>query len=84
MHKSFLLVKSNNNAHKLYIVIHMTQQVMVSTDHAPPMLVKCLLLKQPSSAAAERAFSLLTNSFNDEQRRSLEGYIELSIMLQYM
>ena len=42
-----------------------------------------VLLMQPSSAAAERAFSLLTNSFNDEQKRSLEDYIELSIMLQY-
>lgn len=34
-----------------------------------------ILLMQPSSAAVERLFSLLTNSFSDEQRRSLEDYI---------
>ena len=44
---------------------------------------KQVLLIQPSSAAAERVFSLLTNSFNDRQNRSLEDYIEASIMLQY-
>ena len=38
-----------------------------------------ILLMQPSLAAAGRAFSLLTNSFSDEQRRSLEDYIGLSI-----
>ena len=38
---------------------------------------------QPSSAAAERVFSLLNNSFNAKQRSSLEDYIEGSVMLQY-
>ena len=42
-----------------------------------------LLLVQPSSAAAERAFSILSNSFTDTQRSSLEDYIEISIMIQY-
>ena len=42
-----------------------------------------VLLVQPSSAAAERVFSLLVNSFNDRQTCSLEDYIESSIMLQY-
>ena len=42
-----------------------------------------VLLVQPSSAAAERVFSLLSNSFGDQQTSSLEETIETSIMLQY-
>lgn len=42
-----------------------------------------VLLAQPSSATAERAFSLLANSFNDQQMNSLEDYVEASIMLQF-
>ena len=38
---------------------------------------------QPSSAAAERVFSLLENSFTKLQERSLQDYVSLSIMLQY-
>ena len=38
---------------------------------------KLVLLVQPSSAAAERVFSLL------RQSSSLEDYIETSLMLQY-
>ena len=41
---------------------------------------KLSLLFQPSSAAAERVFSLLQNSFKDQQYSSLEDYIEASIM----
>ena len=44
---------------------------------------KQVLLIQPSSASAERVFSLLANSFNDRQNSALEDYIETSIMLQY-
>ena len=44
---------------------------------------KMLLLIQPSSAAAERVFSILTNSFNYRQEGSLRDYIETSVMLQY-
>ena len=44
---------------------------------------KMSLLFQPSSAEAERVFSLLQNSFNQQQYSSLEDYIEASIMLQY-
>ena len=43
---------------------------------------KLSLLFQPSSAAAKRVYSLLQNSFNDQQHSSLEDYIEASIMLQ--
>ena len=42
-----------------------------------------VLLVQPSSAAAERVFSLLSNSFSDRQQNCLEDYIEASLMLQY-
>ena len=44
---------------------------------------KLILLIQPSSAAVERAFSLLENSFSKRQEHSLEDYVSLSIMLQY-
>ena len=43
---------------------------------------KKLVLVQPSSAAAERVFSL-SKSFSKLQTRSLEDYVQLSIMLQY-
>ena len=44
---------------------------------------KSVLLLQPSSAAAERVFSILSNSFNNRQQHSLKDYIEASVMLQY-
>ena len=44
---------------------------------------KLVLLVQPSSASAERVFSLLQNSFTQRQSSSLEDYIETSLMLQY-
>ena len=40
------------------------------------------LLLQPSSAAAERVFSILSSSFSDQQQNSLEDYVEASVMLQ--
>ena len=44
---------------------------------------KSVLLIQPSSAAAERCFSILSNSFTNHQEHSLKDYIEISVMLQY-
>ena len=44
---------------------------------------KRVLLLQPSSAAAERVFSLLNSSFGNQQDNSLQDYIESSVMLQY-
>ena len=44
---------------------------------------KLVLLVQPSSAAAERVFSLLESSFSSKQNTSLQDYISLSVMLQY-
>ena len=42
-----------------------------------------VLLIQPSSAASERVFSLLENSFHNNQARAMEDYIEALLMLQY-
>ena len=42
-----------------------------------------VLVVQPSSAAAERVFSILSISFTDQQEQSLEDYVEASVMLQY-
>ena len=44
---------------------------------------KLILLVQPSSASAERVFSLLANSFSSRQESCLEDYVQLSVMLQY-
>jgi hypothetical protein len=46
-------------------------------------LVKKLLLIQPSSAAAERVFSLLSNAFTSHQDSALQDYLEASVMLRY-
>lgn len=45
-------------------------------------LVKQLLLIHPSSAAAERVFSLLS-SLSSQQESALEDYIETSVMIRY-
>lgn len=42
-----------------------------------------IVLMKPSSAAAERVFSLFSSSFTLQQESSLEDYIQLSVMLQY-
>lgn len=44
---------------------------------------KKVLLIQPSSAAAERVFSLLKSTFGEQQDNSLQDYIEASLMLRY-
>ena len=44
---------------------------------------KQILLIQPSSAAAERVFSLLTTTFSEQHIHSSNDYVEASIMLQY-
>ena len=44
---------------------------------------KKILLIQPLSAASERVFSLLENSFQDSQAYAMQDYIEASIMLHY-
>ena len=44
---------------------------------------KKILTIQPSSAAAERTFSLLNSGFGDLQGNALKDYTEASIMLRY-
>ena len=46
-------------------------------------LFKDCALVTASSAGAERVFSLFSNTFGDQQTRSLEDYIETTLMLQY-
>ena len=45
--------------------------------------VKKVLAIQPSSAAAERVFSLLNTGFGDLQDNALRDYIEASVMLRF-
>lgn len=44
--------------------------------------IQKLVFVQPSSAAAERAFSMLTSMFGKQQHDALEDYIETSLMLR--
>ena len=44
---------------------------------------KKILLVQPSSASAERVFSLLQGAFNRQQDAALEETVEASVMLRY-
>ena len=45
--------------------------------------VRQVIAIQPSSAASERVFSLLNNTFSSQQDASLQDYIEASLMLQF-
>lgn len=46
-------------------------------------MVRIFLLHCPNSAAVERLFSVLNDTFNSDQRRSYGDYVELSMKLQY-
>ena len=46
-------------------------------------VVKVIALISPSSAAVERVFSIMRRHFQDDQKRSLEDYVEGSVMLEY-
>lgn len=45
--------------------------------------MQLFLLLQPSSAAVERAFSLLKASFGEQQDSALQDYVEASLLLQF-
>ena len=45
--------------------------------------MKQVLSVKPSSAAAERAFSLLSAAFSDQQDSALADYLQASVMLQF-
>ena len=51
--------------------------------HADTLPQLKMLLIQPTSASAERAFSILANAFNAQQDRTLQDYLEACVMLQY-
>ena len=55
------------------------------SDNLPhwPFAVMKVLLVQPSSAAAERVFSIVNSSFNDSQEHALVDYLQACGMLQY-
>ena len=46
-------------------------------------LARLVFLASPSSAAVERVFSILRNTFDAGQKLALEDYVETSLMLQY-
>ena len=46
-------------------------------------VVKKILLVQPSSASAERVFSIMRSSFTNQQQSALEETVEVSVMLRY-
>ena len=46
-------------------------------------VAKRILTVQPSSAAVKRVFSLLNSSFGEQQEKSLQDYVEASVMLRY-
>lgn len=48
-----------------------------------PSAAKMVLVLQPSSAASERVFSILTMLFGHLQDIALQDYIECSLMLQF-
>ena len=45
--------------------------------------MKQVLLVQPSSAAADKAFTLLSVALSDQQDIALADYLQASVMLQY-
>jgi hypothetical protein len=47
------------------------------------LALRGVLAHSPSSAAAERVFSILNNSFDNDQKRAKADYMEISLQLQY-
>ena len=47
------------------------------------MVLRAILTHAPNSAPPERLFSILNNSFRDNQSRAREDYIEYSLMAQF-
>ena len=45
--------------------------------------LKKILLVQPTAAAAERVFSLLSSCFTDPRHHALEDYLETTVILRY-
>jgi hypothetical protein len=47
------------------------------------LAIHTMFLVSPTSAAVERVFSILRDSFHHGQNGALEDYVESSLMLQY-
>ena len=46
-------------------------------------VLRAVLTNSPNSIPPERVFSILNDSFDDDQDSSMADYIELSLQLQY-
>ena len=46
-------------------------------------VLRAVLANVPNSIPPERVFSILNNTFDDDQDRALADYIELSLQLQF-
>ena len=46
-------------------------------------VLRAVLTNSPNSIPPERVFSILNDSFDDDQKRAHADYIELSLQLQY-
>ena len=46
-------------------------------------VLRAVLANSPNSVPPERVFSILNNTFGDDQDRALADYIELALQLQY-
>jgi len=46
-------------------------------------VLRAVLTNSPNSIPPERVFSILNDSFDDDQDNSLADYIELSLQLQF-
>jgi hypothetical protein len=46
-------------------------------------VLRAVLANSPNSIPPERVFSILNNTFDDDQHRAFADYIELSLQLQF-
>ena len=46
-------------------------------------VLRAILANAPNSIPPERVFSILNDTFDDDQDRALADYIELSLQLQF-
>ena len=46
-------------------------------------VLRAVLAHSPNSCPPERVFSILNDSFGDDQKRALADYMEFSLMIQY-
>lgn len=47
------------------------------------IVMRAVLTNSPNSCPPERVFSILDDSFDDDQRRAYEDYLQLSLMTQF-